>query len=61
MNRISRYKFDIWLIIPMIIMFFISIISILSAEKLLGINNLAIKQIIWYVIGFIFIFIIMHF
>ena len=60
MNRISRYKFDIWLIIPMIIMIFISIISILSAEKLLGINNLAIKQIIWYIVGFILIFIIMR-
>ena len=41
------------IIIPIIIFFLISIIALLSVN-----NNIYIKQIIWYIIGFILIYII---
>jgi len=47
---------DLNIIIPIILFFIISIISIYSTKKLLPIEytNLWIKQIIWYIIGIIF-------
>lgn len=48
------------IIIPILIFFVISIISIISAQTLLSssFNDLYIKQIIWYLFGFLIIIII---
>lgn len=48
------------LIIPIITFMIISIISIYSSQNLLSsnYNNLFIKQILWYIVGFVFIFMI---
>ena len=55
MKKVSKYKIDYNLLIPLFIFFIISIISIYSTKRLLPseYSNLWIKQIIWYTIGFI--------
>ena len=61
MNRISKYKVDKLIIIPLIIFAIISIITIASAQELLPahMNTLAIKQGLWYIIGFLLAYFIM--
>ena len=60
MRNISKYKVDISLIICIILFAIISVVTILSAETLLEENNyLVLKQILWYVIGFVLIYFIM--
>ena len=63
MNKISKFKVELNIIIPIIIFFIISIISIYSTKRLLPseFNNLWIKQIIWYLIGLFLVTIIMVF
>ena len=58
----SKYKVDIGLIISLILLAFISVITIKYATEILPnhMNNLALKQIMWYGIGFLFIFFIMY-
>lgn len=62
MKNISKYKIDNKLLIILIIFSIISIITILSAQNLLdsSYNDLYIKQIIWYIIGFILAYFIMY-
>ena len=60
MKIISRYKVDLLLLISLLIFFVLSIVSINSAQILIGENTLVSRQIIWYLIGFILIFIIMN-
>ncbi len=52
---IKKIKFDYLLLITIIILAILSLISINSAENLLGTkaDNYAVKQGIWYIIGFI--------
>ena len=54
MKKISKYKIDKWVLIPLLIFALISIITIYSAQTILPIylQNLALRQIIWYVVGF---------
>ena len=54
MKNISKYKVDRILLIIMILFAIISIITIYSAQSLLPsyMNDLALRQIIWYVVGF---------
>ncbi len=61
MKNISKYKIDKFILIPIILFALISIISIYSASSLLPnyLNNLYLKQIIWYVIGFALAYFIM--
>ena len=60
MKSISKYKVDMSIILCIILFAIISIVTIGSAERLLDETaNLVLKQVIWYVIGFIFIFFIM--
>lgn len=61
MNRISKYKVDKFILIPIIIFAIISIISISSAQELLPsyMNTLALKQSLWYVAGFLLAYFIM--
>lgn len=60
MNKISKYKIDKALLITLLSFIIISILSIYSAQSLLpdG-SNLALRQGIWYLIGFGFVYLIM--
>lgn len=61
MKIISKYKVDKFIIIPLIIFAFISIITITSAQELLPsyMNTLALKQGLWYIAGFLLAYFIM--
>lgn len=61
MKRISRYKTELWLPITIILFAIISIFSIWSATSLLPgyLSDLALKQIAWYVVGFILVYFMM--
>ena len=62
MKNVSKYKVEASILIPIILFFIISIISIFSTKRLLAIeySNLWIKQIIWYIIGIFLAYYIMH-
>ena len=55
MKNISKYKVELNILIPIFLLFIISIISIYSTKRLLSpeFNNLWLKQTIWYIIGLI--------
>ena len=60
MSITSKYKVNLEILISLIALSLISIITILSAERLLpDVTNLAIKQGIWFIIGFFIIYILM--
>ena len=54
MKKVSKYRVDYLILIPLIIFALISIITIYSAQELLPsyMNTLVIKQIMWYILGF---------
>ena len=54
MKNISKYKVDKGILIPMILFAIISVVTIYSAQSLLGadMQNLALKQVVWYILGF---------
>ncbi|MDD2435074.1 MAG: FtsW/RodA/SpoVE family cell cycle protein [Bacilli bacterium] len=61
MKNISKYKVEKTIIIPLLVMALISIITLYSATTILPsyLDNLYIKQIIWYTLGFVIAYIIM--
>ena len=59
MTRISKYKVDISLIIILFVFITISLITIYSSQSLISNHTLAIKQLLWYIAGFILIYFIM--
>lgn len=61
MKKISKYKVDNFLLLSIILFATISIITIYSSQTILKeeFQNLAIKQTLWYIIGFILIYFIM--
>ena len=61
MKNISKYKIDNSILVVLIVFAIISIISIWSAQQLLGpsFNDLYIKQIMWFIGGFILAYFIM--
>ena len=61
MSTTSKYKIDKFILIPIIIFAFISIITITSAQELLPsyMDSLALKQGLWYITGFILAYFIM--
>ena len=63
MKKISKYKVDYNILIPLFIFFIISIISIYSTKRLLSVqySNLWLKQIAWYIIGIILAFFTMNY
>lgn len=62
MKKYSKYHLDKSILICLLFFIAISLVSIYTAETLLvDINHYFIKQIIWYCIGFIFIFILLKF
>lgn len=62
MKRISKFKVDKGILFCIIAFFLISVFSIRSAQNLLPtyMNNLVFKQIVWYGLGFLVAFFIMH-
>ncbi len=60
MIKHRKLNIDIYLILMVLLLAIISLISINSAEKVLGYmkDNYTLKQAIWYIIGFILIIII---
>ena len=59
--KLYNYKVDKWLLFSIILFFIISVSTIFSAQNLIGSNDLVFKQVMWYIIGFIFIFFMMKF
>ena len=59
MKKISKYKVDIWLLIILFIFIIISTVTINSAQNLISNDTLVIKQILWYIAGFIIAYFIM--
>lgn len=61
MKKVSKYKVDKYILIPLILFAIISILTINSAEELLPsyLDGLAIKQAMWYIIGFVLAYFIM--
>lgn len=61
MKNVSRYKFDKTLLIPIILFAFISFFTLYGANSILPkhMDNLMDKQILWYLAGFVLIFVIM--
>lgn len=60
MKKISKYKVDKTLFFTLILFVIISIITIYSAQNMLHeSSNLALKQGIWYIVGFGLVYLIM--
>lgn len=61
MKNISKYKVDTGLLIALILFVIISIATIYSAQSLLPsyMHDLALRQLIWYIIGFMIAYFIM--
>lgn len=62
MKKISKFKIDKGIILSIIAFAIISILTIRSAQNLLPsyMHNLALKQIMWYALGFLVAFFIMY-
>ena len=58
--KLRNYKVDRWLILCILLFSVISVFTIGSAQRLIGVNDLMVRQIIWYLIGFFLIFFIMR-
>ena len=61
MKKISKYKMDKSLLIPILIFAFISIITLYGARSILPstMDHLVTNQIIWYIAGFVIIYLVM--
>ena len=57
--KLKNFKIDKWLLIIVILFSIISTLTIGSAQILINRTDLMTKQIMWYLIGFILIFIVM--
>jgi len=55
LKKVSKFKVELSILIPIILFFIISVVSIYSTKRLLGdeFQNLWLKQSIWYLIGII--------
>ena len=58
--RLHNYKVNKWLLITIFLFALISIFTIGSAQRLIGVDDLMKRQIIWYLVGFVLIFIVMR-
>lgn len=61
MKKISKYKIDKGILIPLLLLAVISIITIYSAQSILPsyLQDLAIRQLLWYTVGFILAYFMM--
>ena len=58
MAKLYKYKINKNILITLLCFIVISIVSIYSAGNIIGINNLFVKQIIWFISGFLTIYLI---
>lgn len=57
----KKFKFDYYLLTLLFLMFLISCFSLYKADIInMNVDNILIKQIIWYIVGIFFIFLIIH-
>ena len=57
---LKKYRLDLTILIPLILLMTISIVSIAGAERILtGNEHYMIKQLIWYIVGFGTIYLIL--
>ena len=63
MNNISKYKIDKTILIPIILFAIISVFTLYGAKSILpnSMENLMMKQVWWYVTGFIIAYLVMTF
>ena len=63
MQKESKFKVEKNILIPLILFMIISVITIYCTKSLLpsDLQNLYLKQILWYTIGFIIAFVMMLF
>ena len=61
MKNISKYKVDRGILIALILFAMISIVTIFSAQNLLSsyMQDLALRQFVWYIVGFALAYFIM--
>lgn len=61
MKNISKYKFDKSLLIPILLFAIISVFTLWGARSILpdSMKHLMTNQVIWYVVGFVLIYIVM--
>ena len=57
--KLRNYMVNKWLLVTIFLFSFISIFTIGSAQKLIIFDNLVTKQILWYCVGFLLIFVVM--
>lgn len=57
--KLRNFKVDKWLIFTALLFALISIFTISSAQKLIGVSDLMTRQLIWYLVGFSFIIFVM--
>lgn len=58
--KLRNYRVNKWLIICIFLFSLISIFTIGSAQRLIGADDLMKRQIIWYLVGFVLIFLVMR-
>ena len=63
MKNISKYKVDKTILLPIVLFAIISIITLYGAKSILpsSMDNLMIKQVWWYIAGFIIAYLVMAF
>jgi rod shape determining protein RodA len=57
--KLRNYRVNKWLLITIFLFAIISIFTIGSAQRLIGVDDLMKRQIIWYSVGFLLIIIVM--
>ncbi|MDD2469611.1 MAG: FtsW/RodA/SpoVE family cell cycle protein [Bacilli bacterium] len=62
MKSVSKYKVELGIVIPLILFFIISILTIYSAGNIIPstMGNIALKQTLWYIVGFAIAYFIMY-
>lgn len=61
MKKISKYKIDKSILLPLILFIIISIVTLYGTDSIIPnyMGNLPLKQLIWYAIGFVLAYLVM--
>ena len=59
MKNISKYKIDKSILLPILLFAIISVVTLYGTGSILNVDNLVSKQIIWYIAGFAFVYLVM--
>ena len=58
--KLKNYRVNKWLLVTILLFAIISVLTIGSAQRLIGVSDLMNRQMIWYAVGFILIFFVMR-